>query len=220
MTWDFWFSFNFEWSSDLLLFASSCSYISSTAFSRCNNLVTFEVSDENPYFASSNNTVMDKNKTYYVFIPQGITKLFIPSTVRKISQTLLQTQTKLTEILLESNDIWNTEQGILYSNDFTVLVAVCGGISRVIANDNVLKIDSYAANGCSLLEYFSFGKSECIIMCSYCFARTQLSSISIPTSVQFIEEYAFWSSNNLHTISFSPKSKLSKISPFCFYETA
>ena len=195
---------------------SSCSSISESAFAGCSNLVKIDISEQNNYYSSINDIIMDKSKTQILFIPSSKATLDIPSTVTSIGKTLLQSAAQLTEVSLESNDVWATENGILYSADFKTMIAVCGGIEEAVSNVNVEAVSEYAAYGIIKLSSISFERTNLNTIGSYAFAGSGITSFKLPSSVEKISEYAFSSCSKLSSFDISTDSQLNKIGSYAF----
>ena len=197
---------------------SQCSKISLTAFSRCTKLSNITISQNNSYYSSIDGVITTKEKDTYIFIPNGRTNLTIPLTVTNISETLLQSQSYLTQINIDSNHpLWASENGILYSKDFSTLIAVCGGVTKITINSSTNSIYEKAAFNCQKLVSIEFpAGSQCRTLNQYCFAYTSIKSIIIPNSIYTIESYAFYNCSLLQSVVFEPNSNLSIINTQCF----
>ena len=200
-----------------IFIGKSCNNISLSAFSMCSSLKKIEVAEENQFYTSSEDgVVMNKNKTTLLFLPTGNNEITIQKSITSIGETLLQSQPLLTNIILESKDIWETESGVLYSNDFKTLVAVCGGITSVIAHKSVTSIGPKAASECSNLKSFQFQSDTCETISEYSFAFAGIESISIPSTLTSIQEYAFYNCKSLVSITIPKDSKLTSIGEEAF----
>ena len=135
---------------------ANCNNISMSAFSMCSNLTEINISPQNQNYSFFGGLLMDKSESKLLFIPPGLTNITIQSTVTDIGETILQNQQQLTDITLQSTDNFQTENGVLYSNDFKTLVAVCGGITSVNARGEVESVGPKAAQGCTKLISFAF----------------------------------------------------------------
>ena len=197
---------------------SSCKSISNSAFSRCASLSEIEVSPTNEFFTSFNGMIMDKENTTILFIPQTNTTITIPETIIMLGETLLQSQNKLTEIKLLNKDVWDTEDGVLYSNDFSSLIAVCGGKTSVTVHSGVSTIAPKAAQGCTNLKQFLFNDKKCTSLNDYCLSGSGITSFIIPSSVQTIGNYAFSSCSYLSEIIIADDSELTSIGENAFYQ--
>ena len=86
-------------------FGSQISSLSSTAFTGCINLVNVTISSSNSYYMSTGTMLMTKDETEILFIVPGQTQINIIPTVSKVGLTLLQSQTSLTTINVDPNNL-------------------------------------------------------------------------------------------------------------------
>ena len=100
-------------------------------------------------------------------IPSGKTEVTISENVDDIGDTLLQSQKSLTTLIVdENNQHFKESNGVLYNYDFTKMIAVCGGIKTVEANENVKEIGKSCCFSCTNLISFSFKTTGSGFMCT------------------------------------------------------
>ena len=194
-----------------------CDSIAIDAFSMCDKLQTINISVNNKNYSSFEGNIMDIAQTTFIFIPQGLTNISFPSTLQTIGSTLLQSQNNLIKINLPNKDIWDTEAGVLYSNDFTKLILVCGGVTLVSVHASVKIIEEKALYGCKNIKEFTFLRDDlCESINSYSFSTSNISSIIIPKNVKTLGTYAFQYCTELINVTIPKDSQLSSIGSYCF----
>ena len=209
----------FKCSISYVYIGKSCNYIANDTFSMCSSLTGIEISEYNEMYASFNGLIMDVNKTTILFIPLGNKTITFPENLTSIGSTLLQSHDKLTSIILLNYDVWATENGVLYTKDYSTLVAVCGGVTDVSVHSNVKTIGEKALYGCKHISRFSFLGNSCETLKQYCFATSSITDICIPNSVTQIEDYAFHYCEALKNITITYDSQLKSIGQYCFRGT-
>ena len=195
-----------------------CSDLSPNAFSMCSSLKQIEISKDNIYWSSENNVVMNSEKTTLIFIPPGSDTITLPETIEVIGKTLLQEQENLINITLTNKTIWDTKgDGVLYSNDFTELISVCGGITSVVVDLRTISLEENAMQGCKKLKTITFDNcNNLTTIGGYCFYNSSIETIVIQSSVTTIGVYAFSLCSLLTTVTFESDSELSLLGNYCF----
>ena len=199
-----------------IVIGKNCSAIQSSAFTGCTSLVNLTISSENEEFSSFEGIIMDKEKTKIIFIPPGLTSLTLADSIKEIGETLLQSQKQLTSIVLQSNKTYATQDGVLYSQDFTTLYFVCGGVTSVNAHENLTTINKYAAAFCNKLCTFSFKGAKITEIKERAFFQSGLTTFALPDTIEVIGEYAFSECENLTEFNISENSNLADIKGYAF----
>ena len=164
-------------------------------FGFCSNLEEILVEEGNNYYCSENGVVYNIDKTKSIACPGAIKEYNIPSTVMiigvdafdgcysmtsvtipaseiSIPYNIFQFCNNLEEILVEEgNKQYCSENGVLYNIDKTILIACPGVIKECNIPESVTIIGESAFCNCS-----------------------DMTSITIPSSVKTIEALAFWMS--------------------------
>ena len=148
----------------------------------------------------------------------------------KISVDAFDSCIGLKEIIVdEKNPIYCSKDGVLYSKDMSILIAVPGGkesieisesvtlignyaffgctsLTSIEIPDNVTKIWDFAFYGCTSLTSIEIPKSVTQIGANAFSGCTSLTSIKIPESLTEIGNCAFARCNNLKEIHFKHKT--------------
>lgn len=178
----------------------SVTSIGEEVFSNCTKLKNINVDDGNKDFISSDGVLFDRDQTKLLAFPggkkanytipdsvnevaayafsgcQGLTSVFIPSSVTSIGEHVFALSTTLTNIdVAQDNTDYTSMDGVLFNKTKTELLSYPAG-KGVLGNkkytlpDSVTSIGDNAFSGC-------YG----------------LTSVTIPNSVTSIGQFAFWS---------------------------
>lgn len=201
--------------------------IQESAFSDCPNLININLS--NSLREIHANAFSGCNQLSSINIPQSI--IIIDSSCFDDCDALTRIEV---DIL---NSYYASEDGILYSKDYSILYKVPKAKTRVSMNEQVKTIASRAFYNCDLLEEVILGKqvevvkdqafddcsklkkvvfNDFVDTISYgCFNQcTMLTEVVLPTNLKVIEEYAFNHCESLTNISLP--SSLNKIYDYAF----
>lgn len=164
--------------------------ISAGAFGGSTSMTAIEVDEANPYFASSDGVLYNKDLSELVAFPAGkATQFTIPSTVTAIGGGAFSNCTPLTSVTIPES-VTTIEDGA-----FTR----CTGLTSVVIPNSVTEMGD-AFDNCSGLTSVTLGEGLTRID-SYSFRRcTALTSISIPNAVTEIGEDAFLYCTSLATV--------------------
>lgn len=110
----------------------------------------------------------------------SLTSFHIPASVTGVEQEAFAGCDKLMEISVDSeNEKYCSMDGMVVAKDYNALIAVPGGVGRLVVPDGVERIGAAAFSGC-----------------------TKIRSITIPQSVEKIGEYAFRDCTGVEEILF------------------
>lgn len=143
--------------------------IENGAFMNCLSLTNFSVSNENPYLASSNGSILTKNGTTFLMFPSGKTGTFtIPNTVTNVSTNAFITS-KINTLIIPSSVMSINEGAFAWCVDLSSIQINhglqslgdnafynCGSLTSVKLPTSVTNIGNWAFTGCSNLVSVSF----------------------------------------------------------------
>ena len=167
----------------------------------------FEVSDENPYFSSSDGVLFDKQKTKLIAYPVYKTAetYTVPESVTEIVDYAFAYSTFLKKI--ELPDGLNKIGEYAFSNSGLVSVVIPGSvdyISKRVFGDCIELRSVTIMQGVSEIQDSAF---------EFC---TSLESIGLPDSIKYVAPYSFFSCKKLTSIKIP--NKVEQIS-FCCFES-
>ena len=178
--------------------------IGDNAFANCFSLTSIEI--------PNNVTVIGNGAFWFA----GLTSIVIPDSVTVIGNDVFSSCTSLKEIIVEKgNPNYCSKDGVLYSKDMSILVAVPCGKESIVLPDSVIKIGYSALAGCENLTSIEMPNSVTEIEDYAFFFCSNLTSIKIPYSVTVIRARAFECCTNLTSIEI-PES-VTKICNGVFY---
>lgn len=134
-----------------------------------------------------------------LFSGSDVTSVYIPATVREISENAFENASELTEIICEEGGKYVSVDGILYNTDGYILLKV---------PEAKTEINQYPENIRTIYEN-SFRNSvvkevvlpETVVnIREYSFAFSGVEKIVIPEGVELISEFAFHGSENLKDV--------------------
>ena len=171
----------------------SVTTIEDNPFSQCFNLTTITISAENPNYKSIDNVLYDKAGTTLIGCPGGKTIVYIPDRVTSIGNVAFFGCFNLTNISLSERITSIGEEAFVNCSQLT-------SISVAPNNSSFTSVEGV---------FFNKAKTT-LIACP-----AGKTSISIPTSVTSIENWAFGSCYKLTTINL-PES-LENIGSYAFF---
>ena len=191
---------------------------STKALSGCTNLKIIQIDEENPNFQTIDNVVYNSAKTDIIFIPLGLESINVTSSIVSIGTTLLQNLVNLTNIVIQDgNPNFQGESGILYNANFTKLLAICGGVQKVIVKSTVIELCEYCAYSLQKLTHFEFEEnSSCQIIGPSAFQQSTITELILPDSVTEIGQYAFEKCKQFKSFVVSSTSNLETIKSYSF----
>lgn len=156
-------------------------------FRRCVFLKSVEVAPENPFFASVDGVLFDKNLTELIYypimkkdadyrVPDGVLRLrgnsfrqvayleraYLPPSVENVNNTFLYCD-KLAEIqVAPENQFYSSHDGVLLSKDGTLLVRFCldrKGVAEYLVPERVKRFDTDAFEGSRGVKRIVLSKS-------------------------------------------------------------
>ena len=174
---------------------NSVTNIGSEAFCCCTSLANIKVDNQNQNYCSVGGVLFNKDKTYLIKCPAGITSktYSIPDSVTNIGSEAFYYCTSL-----ESVKIGNSVKSI-GSNAFYC----CTSLTNVTIGNSVKSIGEFAFSHCKNLKSITIPDSVTSIA-SYAFEGCiSLKSVTIPNSVTSIGGYAFFNCSNLKDVYYS-----------------
>ena len=144
--------------------------------------------------------------THYFNFKQ-ITKLSIPSTVVKITNTSLwgflnDFSPSIEEVIVdEDNTVYSSQDGVLYNKNKTslILYPASKNDETFILPETVVSIGSFAFNYCKYIKTVIMNDSLNYIGKS-AFAYSCIETLTVPDTVITISDYAFYSCKQLKTV--------------------
>ena len=171
------------------------------------NIKFFEVSDENPYFSSSDGVLFDKQKTKLIAYPVYKTAetYTVPESVTEIVDYAFAYSTFLKKI--ELPDGLNKIGEYAFSNSGLVSVVIPGSVDSI--SKRVFG-DCIELRSVTIMQGVSEIQDSAFVFC------TSLESIGLPDSIKYIAPYSFFSCKKLTSIKIP--NKVEQIS-FCCFES-
>ncbi|EAX87543.1 surface antigen BspA-like [Trichomonas vaginalis G3] len=107
---------------------------------------------------------------------------------------------------------------VMYKNNRQTITAYLGSdaSSNIVINKSCTLIGSGAFQS-KTFSQVTFDNNEMINISSYAFASSTIKSITFPSGLKKIEQYAFSNCNNLVRVSFQG-SQITEIPDYCFYQ--
>ena len=204
--------------------------IGNNAFSGCTGLQAINVASNNTVYKSVDGILYDKNLTFLIIVPQGITgTVTIPDSVASIGDQAFYNRTGLTGVTIgngvtsignsvfdsctglqainvaSNNTVYKSVDGILYDKNLTSLIMSPQGITGTVTiPDSVTSIRNNAFDGCTGLTDITIGNNVTSIG-SGAFGNCANLTVTIQT-----DKIPTTSSNNWNTI-FSNNTALAVI---------
>ena len=171
------------------------------------NIKFFEVSDENPYFSSSDGVLFDKQKTKLIAYPVYKTaeSYTVPESVTEIVDYAFSDIAFLKKI--ELPDGLNKIGKFAFSNSGLVSVVIPGSVDSI--SKRVFG-DCIELRSVTIMQGVSEIQDSAFVFC------TSLESIGLPDSIKYIAPYSFFSCKKLTSIKIP--NKVEQIS-FCCFES-
>ncbi|VEU60543.1 Uncharacterised protein [Mycoplasmopsis bovigenitalium] len=160
-------------------------------------LQTYTVSDENKHFTAKDGILYTKDYSKLISTPMSnpVKSLILPKELSNIVDGKNSFSAPMLEkIIVEPGNYWFASyKGVLYNNDFSKLITVQGGKSKVIVHHNVKFNGNEFSSKPNLREVvLEEGITELV---DFTFnGLSGLKTVYIPKSIEKIAEYAF---NNL-----------------------
>ena len=210
-------SYVFSWCSSLKSIIIPASLISISSYAFINSsLESITVDSENPNYISENGFLYDINKTNLLFIPRNYDGEFVvPSSLSYFDISTLIQDTNISSFSVESGNMtYSAKDGILYSNDKTILYACPKSKTSVdIASIKIKTISSYAFRQSSLTE-IEFPQTLVAIEYS-AFSESNITSVTLPSALTRLDNSAFTNCNVLETVDLS-KTKITYLGSYSF----
>lgn len=144
---------------------------------------------EDVYFEASNTLIRIGSNA---FRSSGITSITIPTSVKDISANAFRNTFYLNSLDIPRN-LLIIPHAFLYNSR----------VKNVTGGSNIQYIDSFAFAFTSKLENFNVGQNTLLEIGEYAFFNSDISNIQQPNTLRSIRNYAYYSCNNLETISIS-----------------
>lgn len=189
--------------------------VSENAFAHCSNLSNISVAEDSVIFSSKDGILYNKPLTKIIYVPEAVTgKITIPDGVTEIEANAFNGRKQLTDVAIP-NSITNIGNSAFKD---------CNALIKINIPDSVTKIGSRAFQGCDGIIQSENGvqyvdkwvihsdtsvtnvtlRNNTIGIGPNAFPQcTALESITVPSSVKFINEYAFVNCVGLTEIIYS-----------------
>lgn len=173
-----------------LVIPSKLRQFASTAFRYCYNLESIIVDKDNTYFSSSNGLLLENDGKKLSFCPIGIKgEVNIPNSVETIGGTVFNGCNYITKLRFPSSI---TETCPLY------VVSSCENITSIIFEDGSTCMQKI--NNCILLEEVYYGEGISQLVNNSVYLCKSLKTVSLPSTLQYIGNYAFSACYNISSI--------------------
>lgn len=176
--------------------------ISGTAFLKCSSLERITVDDDNKFYHSEQNCLID-NETDALIL--GCKSSKIPTTVKSIASGAFLGCTELTDISIP--------RGVTSIGKDAF--KECTSLADVYVSDSVEAIGDYAFYGCKGLRNVTLSEGVSYIGSYAFYGCESLGGINIPSGVSNIGEYAFYGCKALTDVTVG--EGVSTIGEFAFY---
>ena len=189
---------------------NSVDFIGWFAFSVCTSLTSINVESGNPYYASDDGVLFNKNKTALICCPAGKTGTYVvPKSVMWFgtdagAYEAFRSCINLTSIEVENgNNYFASENGALFDKGKTNLICCpAGRTGDYVIPDCATNIEFYSFVGCIKLTSITI-PNNITSMGERAFGEcTNLTSITIPNSITKIENEVFMYCKGLTSITF------------------
>ncbi|MDR0507012.1 MAG: leucine-rich repeat protein [Dysgonamonadaceae bacterium] len=155
--------------------------IGSGVFYGCSGLTSINVNDNNPNYSSLDGVLFNKDKTTFLFYPEGKTGAYnIPNSVASIDEAAFFSCGGLTSVTIP-NSVISIGSGAFYG---------CSSLTSINVNDNNPNYSS--------LDGVLFNKDKTTLLC---YPGGKTGAYNIPTSVTSINEAAFFSCRGLTDVA-------------------
>lgn len=175
-----------------IIITDNVSFIDQHSVRRCEQIMSFEVTENNQFFAAFDDILYLKNFSRIVLVPQK----------KDGNYTLHENLTRFEGNLFSKRNInyINIPNKITYINSYTF--NSCGKLQSIIIPDSVTMIDFGAFINCLALQNVEIGKNVRWIGSSVFNGCGMLKSITIPKLVSNISSNLFFGCVNLTSITF------------------
>lgn len=196
-------------------------YVPSHLFSGCVNLLKVDIIDNTETLVSIGNETFRNTNIIDIIIPDNVNRIgsnaFADSRLQyiKLPENSIKIDTGcFRNCRLEQISLSKVKIGMNAFRDCKQLTTVsvencslstgvfqnCKDLRRVsLCDTNIIPMDTF--NGCKELKDIDLSGVK--VICSYAFANTGLTSITIPKSVEAIHDYAFLRCNDVRKINLS-----------------
>ena len=199
--------------------------INDSAFSRCDNLESINVNENNNYYSSLSGILYDKDQTEIKIIPRAIKEAIIPNSVTSIGNYAFYNCSKLTSVTIPEGvttigdyTFYNCSQltNIEIPNSVTSMgygvFRDCTSLTNVTIGSGVTNILNNIFNGCNKLESINvseenktysgvdgilYNKEQTEIIC----IPIAIKEVSIPDTIIEIENGMFDSCRSLTSVT-------------------
>ena len=156
--------------------------INDSAFSRCDNLESINVNENNNYYSSLSGILYDKDQTKIKIIPRAIKEAIIPNSVTSMGYGVFQDCTSLTNVTIgsgvtnilnnifngcnklesinvsEENKTYSGVDGILCNKEQTEIICIPIAIKEVNIPDTIIEIENGMFDSCRSLTSVTIGR--------------------------------------------------------------
>ncbi len=180
------------------------------AFSGCSAMTEFIVNSNNPFYASHDGLLLNKEKTEIIAVSSTITSVVIPSSITNIRNSAFNNNSALTEFVVNSNNSnYASHEGLLLNKAKTKIIAVPEAITSVIIPSSVTELSGYAFSSCFALTEFIVDKNN-PYYASYeglLLNKSKTEILAVPRTITSV----YIPSSVTKIVSFSDCSSLTKI---------
>ncbi len=185
------------------------SEIVAPAFSACPNIEYFMCSPLNANYQVVNGALFTKDMTVLLAYPPAsqATTFNIPETVTIIHNNAFNYSMNLTQITIPESVTW-VGHGAFRE---------CDGLTSLYFPDAITHIGASGISDCDNLVSVHLPASLDTICNNFGGNLPSLAELTIPANVSFIDNYAFYESTGIKTVTFEEGSNLEKIGNLVFY---
>ena len=170
-----------------IMIPESVTNIGGDTFTACTNLLSINVSENNPVYHSQDNCLVETKTNTLI---AGCKTSIIPNSVTSIGNDAFYMCNGLTTITIP-NSVTSIGSGAFAYT----------GLTNITIPDSVKSIGNFAFKSCTSLTSINIPDSVTSISDSTFYECTGLTSITIPDSVTIIDGYAFYSCTGLTGIN-------------------
>ena len=181
---------------------ANVSFIGEYSFMDLNDLVSFTVDDNNPFYTAVDGVLYNKDRTKLISMPAGRTGVYtIPKEVEILGFGAFE-NSKLSEILVENGSALVTMGYRVFYN--------AQNLTAFEIPEGVVSIDYYAFAECDHLETVTFAEGNKLsgIYEGAFFGCRNLKNILLPDTVAEISEFAFYGCEQLDILPLGSTSEV------------